>query len=271
MVCLALFVSEMSVAILQMLWLTASSILLLMLVTWLVSITLKDVSIVDVIWGLGFVVVVWMGLLRTNAPSDGQWILTFLVTAWGLRLSAHLFLRNHGKPEDFRYRAMRDRWAGFFPLVSLFTVFGLQAAVMWLISLPIQLAFAVRVDVIHPLFLCGIGIWLVGMFFEVVADLQLTRFKRTAANQGKVLDTGLWRYSRHPNYFGESVLWWGLFLASVALSGCWWTVISPILMTFLLLHVSGVSLLEKTLKHSRPGYDQYISRTNAFWPGPPRH
>ena len=109
MVCLALFVSEMSVAILQMLWLTASSILLLMLVTWLVSITLKDVSIVDVIWGLGFVVVVWMGLLQTTAPSGGQWILTFLVTVWGLRLSAHLFIRNHGKPEDFRYRAMRDR------------------------------------------------------------------------------------------------------------------------------------------------------------------
>ncbi len=199
-----------------------------------------------------------------------QWLLAILTSVWAVRLSIHLAARNLGKPEDFRYCAMRERWGKSFPLASLVIVFGLQGAVMWAVSLPIQISLAVTTSTSTASAVAGVALWAVGLFFESVGDWQLVRFKRNPENAGRVLDTGLWRYTRQPNYFGDCLVWWGLFFVAASCSGAWWTILSPLTMTFLLLRVSGVSLLEKTLRNSKPEYADYVARTNAFLPGIPR-
>jgi steroid 5-alpha reductase family enzyme len=193
------------------------------------------------------------------------------VTVWGLRLSGYLAWRNHGAGEDFRYRAMRAKARASFPFVSLFTVFLLQAAILVVVALPLWAVQRAAVPAaIGPFDVAGIAVFLVGLAFETVGDLQMARFQADRSNRGTVLDRGLWRFTRHPNYFGDAVVWWGLFLPALSVADAWWTAIGPILMTVLLMKVSGVALLEKTLAATKPAYRDYVRRTPSFFPGPPK-
>lgn len=237
----------------------------LMVATWIVSLVVKDASIVDIVWGVGFVVVGWIALYHGGTDSR-SWLVAILTTVWGLRLAGYLAWRNLGKGEDFRYRAMRRRYGERFGLASLIVVFGLQGLLMWVVSLPVQAAAGGELG---PTDAMGIALFAVGFFFETTGDIQLARFKKDPANQGKVLDTGLWRYTRHPNYFGDFCVWWGLYVIALA-GGAWWTIVGPLVMTALLMKYSGTGLLEKTIASRRPGYAEYVRRTNTFFPGPPR-
>jgi steroid 5-alpha reductase family enzyme len=233
---------------------------------WLVSLVRRDASIVDPFWGFGFVVVAWMAWLRCETNEPRGWLLVGLTSVWGLRLSLYLLWRNVGRGEDRRYAAMRAHHGRRFWWISLFTVFLLQAAILWFVSLPLQVAQAT--DESTPLGIAdaiGVALWLLGFCFELVGDGQLARFRADPANAGRVLDRGLWRYTRHPNYFGDFCVWWGLYLVAAA-GGAAWTIASPALMSVLLLRVSGVSLLERTIVERRPEYRRYIARTNAFFP-----
>lgn len=241
-------------------------ILSLMTLVWLVSLLLSNSSIVDIIWGTGFVIAGWVYFAFT---PDGfllrKWLISILVTLWGLRLSLYILWRNWGKPEDFRYQKMRQEAGKRWWWQSYFQVFVLQGLLMWLISAPLLAAQHSSAPTNLTMFdFIGLALWAVGFFFEAVGDLQLARFKANPANKGKVLDAGVWRYTRHPNYFGDSAQWWGYYLIGASAGG-WWTIFSPILMTLLLLRVSGVALLEKTLE-TRPGYKEYVEKTSAFIP-----
>ena len=243
----------------------------LMVAVWLLSLVKKDASIVDICWGPGFVLIGAVCYLTTNGYHARKLLITALVAVWGLRLALHILLRNKGKGEDFRYKAMRARFGDKFPVVSLFTVFGLQGLLMWIISLPIQIAEISREPArLTWLDWAGAAIWLTGFLFESIGDAQLALFKADLGNKGKVMDRGLWRYTRHPNYFGDALLWWGLFVMALSTPDGAWTVISPLLMTGLLMKVSGVALLEKTLTRTKPEYNDYVRRTSAFFPWIPR-
>lgn len=237
---------------------------------WAASVILRDASIVDRFWGLGFVVVAITAAASSVPLHARAWLVLALVSSWGLRLSAHITIRNFGQGEDYRYRAMRKAWGPRFPLVSLATVFLLQAALLWLVSLPVQVAIASgAADGLGWLDLAGFAVWATGFAFEAIGDEQLRRFRLDPASRGRVMDRGLWRWTRHPNYFGDALLWWGLYLIAVAAGG-WWTAVGPATMTWLLMRVSGAALLEKGLRRSRPEYDEYCRRTSAFFPRPPR-
>lgn len=236
---------------------------------WVWSVARRDVSVVDAWWGVGFVGVAWF--YRRVGPPPDAWHLLHLamVTLWGIRLGAHIAWRSRGDGEDHRYAAMRTRRPKGFWWRSLFTVFFLQALLLTLLSYPLYVVQSADQLSLPSLFGLGSLLWVVGFFFEAVADFQMLRFKNDPSNRGRVLDRGLWRLSRHPNYFGESLLWWGFGAMAVA-AGSWWALAAPLLMTFLLLGVSGVSLLEKTITSRRPEYREYQERTNAFLPGPPQ-
>jgi len=239
------------------------------LLAWIASLFKRDVSIVDSIWSLMFLALA----LAYTGPAwvDGSLepraaLMLLLVGAWALRLSLYISWRNRGMPEDHRYRAMRRRHDPGFAFKSLYLVFGLQGLLAWIISLPL-LAAATGAAPLGLLDMIAVFVWLAGFGIESVADAQLAAFRVDPANRGRVLDTGLWRYTRHPNYFGECTLWWGYYLLAVAAGG-WWTLPAPLLMTFLLLRVSGVALLERDISERRPGYREYVQHTNAFIPGP---
>ncbi len=249
-------------------WLAAlGAIASLAFVTWLVSVFRRDVSIVDVTWSLMFLAAAAAYYLATD-PGPRAVLVLVLVSLWALRLAGYIAWRGHGEPEDYRYRTIRANNQPGFAWKSLYLVFGFQALLAWIISLPL-LAAINGVASLGWLDAFGIALWLTGMVFEAGADLQLARFKADPANRGKVLDSGLWRFSRHPNYFGNFCIWWGFYLLALAAGG-WWTVVSPLLMTLLLLKVSGVALLEQTIGERRPRYREYVRNTNAFFPGPPR-
>lgn len=249
--------------------LSAVAVLIFTTAGWLLSLRLKDVSIVDPMWGPGFVLVAWIAHTTGDAPSSRGLLVAGLVTIWGLRLGLHLTIRKFKEPEeDSRYKAMRDKREGF-ALKSLWIVFWLQGALMLVVSLPVMLAMADdSTKRLYPLAIAGIALWATGLFFESVGDAQLKRFKADPANKGKVMDRGLWRYTRHPNYFGDACMWWGIFLVCMEVTSAWPGVIGPIVMTFLLMKVSGVAMLEKTIGSRRPGYAEYMRKTNAFFPGP---
>lgn len=254
------------------LWLVCGAIILgLMTLLWLLSLALRDSSIVDIFWGAGFVIVFWTATFLVHGPLAARHILLGTVaTVWGLRLSLYIFSRNAGKGEDFRYAAWRQEAGSSWWWRSFFKVFFLQGFLIWIITIP--LIAAQTGDTTNPLKCLdytGAALWLVGFIFEAGGDWQLARFKSNLENKGKLLITGLWSLTRHPNYFGDAAQWWGFYLIAAS-ADAFWTIFSPILMTFLLMRVSGVVMLEKTLKDSKPGYEEYIDRTSAFFPWFPR-
>lgn len=255
---------------------TLASVLLLnlvviaacMLLVWVVSLTLHDASIVDIAWGLGFVVIAWLTYYRLDINSSRSFLIAVLVSIWGIRLALYLAWRNLGNGEDHRYRAMRKKWGSRFPAVSLLTVFWLQAVIMFVVAMPVQ---AGQFGDAELGWLDGIGlfVWLIGLLFESLGDWQLARFKANPANTKKVMDHGLWRYTRHPNYFGDFLVWWGLYLIAIA-GSAWWTLFSPLVMSLFLMRISGVPLLERSLRNNRPDYLQYMEKTSSFFPWPPQ-
>ncbi len=253
-------------------WAAAGAITLgLMVVLWLISLFVRDASIVDSFWGTGFAIANVFYFTQTpDGAGPRKWLGLALVTIWGLRLSVYIFRRNWGKGEDPRYAKWRAEAGEAWWWRSLFKVFLLQGILLWLISVPL-LAAQAGASPTHLTALDGLAslLWAIGFFFEAVGDGQLARFRADPANRGKVFSGGVWRYSRHPNYFGEAAMWWGYYLLAAAAGG-WWTIFSPILMTFLLLRVSGVALLERGLKEAKPQYREYVESTSAFVPWFPR-
>lgn len=248
-------------------WQALLALLVVGALAWVVSVALRDVSIVDVLWAPMFLVVALVHWFLEPEPDVRADLMLVLVALWSLRLAGYLLWRNWGEGEDRRYQRIRAANDPGFWWKSSYIVFGLQALLAWIVALPIAAAMHAEA----PLgFLAGLGValWALGLFFEAVGDLQLAAFKRKPENEGKVMDRGLWRYTRHPNYFGDFCVWWGLFLLA-ADAGAWWTALGPVVMTVLLLKVSGVSLLERSLKR-RPEYADYVARTSAFVPMPPR-
>jgi steroid 5-alpha reductase family enzyme len=249
-------------------------LLVLFSLVWLASLLQRDASLVDRFWGLGFIAVAWYERYHRDGASL-TWpsaLLLALVTIWGLRLSLYLTLRNWGKGEDPRYSAMRVKRGKAFPLWSLFGVFWLQAGLVWVIAQPIIWAFDLSATPARWSLLlaeAGLALWIVGFLFETIGDWQLAAHRADSGRRAQIMDRGLWRYTRHPNYFGDSLVWWGHWLIAAAV-GAAWTVFSPVLMTALLLRISGVTLLEKRLTESRPAYRDYQRRTSAFFPWPPR-
>jgi steroid 5-alpha reductase family enzyme len=250
-------------------WLAALPFLLgAAALTWAVSVAKRNVTIVDTLWSLLFVIAAAVYVASAEAPSQRAWLVLGMVGLWGVRLAAYLAWRNRGHEEDRRYQAIRRRNEPNFALKSLWLIFGFQAVLAWVISLP--LVGAVASDA--PLGLLdwlGVALWAVGVFFEAVGDWQLARFKANPANAGQVMDRGLWRYTRHPNYFGDFCVWWGLYLVALS-AGAWWSIAGSLIMSFLLLRFSGVRLLERDIGERRPAYAEYVRRTNAFFPGPRR-
>lgn len=244
------------------------SMLALGLAGWLVTLPRHNVNLVDSLWSLFFLAGALSYFSSLDQPGPRAMLVLCLITLWALRLSLHLLRRNWGKPEDHRYQVIRANNSPGFAWRSLYLVFGLQVALAWLVALPLFAAIDADPE-LNGLDMLGAGLMLGGLMFEAVADHQLARFKADPGQRGQVMATGLWRYSRHPNYFGEACVWWGLWLIALA-GGAAWSVLSPVLMTFLLLRVSGVALLEKDIAQRRPAYRDYIARTSAFVPWPPR-
>jgi steroid 5-alpha reductase family enzyme len=249
------------------LWLDALPVLLAAAaVTWVVSVVKRNVTIVDTLWSLLFVIAAVVYAGSVAAPGPRAWLVLALVSVWGVRLAGYLAWRNRGHEEDRRYQAIRRRNEPNFALKSLWLIFGFQAVLAWVISLPLAGAIAGAAP-LGALDALGIVLWGVGVFFEAAGDWQLARFKRDPANAGRVMDRGLWRYTRHPNYFGDFCVWWGFYLIALS-AGAWWTIVGPLIMSFLLLRFSGVRLLERDIGERRPAYAEYVRRTNAFFPGP---
>ncbi len=243
--------------------------LLLPSLTWIVSLFKGDASIVDSFWSVIFLVLCAIWFFAQEDTTTRSIIVFALVALWALRLSAYITWRNWGADEDTRYQEMRRKHSPNFAVKSLFIVFLLQGLLAWIIALPLLAAITGSrpLNLIDAL---AAFLALFGTLFESIADAQLAGFKARPDTQGRVMDTGLWRYTRHPNYFGEFCVWWGFYLFALAAGG-WWSILSPLLMTFLLLRVSGVALLEKDIAERRPAYREYIERTNAFFPGIPKN
>jgi steroid 5-alpha reductase family enzyme len=246
-------------------------ILAMMFILWIVSIPLKNVSIVDLFWGFGFVVACSVFFLKADGFEMRKILLSAMVFIWGMRLSLYLAWRNLGKGEDFRYKKFRqDYGENRYWWISFFQTFLLQGILMWLISLPLLGAqYSSHHNALNIFDFLGVFIWLIGFIFEAGGDFQLSRFKSNPANKGKVLNKGFWYYTRHPNYFGDAAVWCGYALLSIA-AGSYIPVLGSVLMIILIIKVSGVALLEKNLKESRPEYKNYIEKTSAFIPWFPK-
>jgi steroid 5-alpha reductase family enzyme len=232
---------------------------------WLASLAKNDVSIADSLWPLFILLAATTYAIAAPQTGPRAVVVVTLVAIWALRLAAHITWRSWGEPEDRRYKAMRARNEPYFRWKSLGLVFGLQATLAWVVSLS-ALAAVINPQPWNWIDTLGVCIVFFGATFEAVADLQLARFKADPANRGQVMDRGLWRISRHPNYFGEFCVWWGIYLIALS-TQAWWAIASPVLMTVLLLKVSGVALQERDITERRPGYREYTARTNAFFPG----
>jgi steroid 5-alpha reductase family enzyme len=247
-------------------WLTALPVLLAAAaITWAVSVMQRNVTIVDTLWPVLFILAA-VTYAAAGPAGPRAWLLVALVGLWGARLAIYLAWRNFGHDEDRRYQAIRQRNEPNFALKSLYLIFGFQAVLAWVISLPLAGAAAGH-SPLGWLDAAGVAAWAVGLVFEAGGDWQLARFKRDPANAGQVMDRGLWRYTRHPNYFGDFCVWWGFYLMAFA-AGAWWSIVGPLMMSFLLLRFSGVRLLERDIGERRPAYAEYVRRTNAFFPGP---
>lgn len=247
----------------------ASTIFIYMSALYLIAQKKKNNSIVDVGWGLGFSIIALTSFFYNAQHEIPQSIVTALTLIWGLRLSIHIYLRNKGKGEDKRYAAMRESWGKWEPLYSFFQVFMLQGFLMLVVTYPVVLINTSINIQLTPFCIAGFIMWLIGFFFEAVGDYQLTQFLKNPENKGRVMRYGLWQYTRHPNYFGELMMWWGIFLMAVTIPGGFMTIISPLTMTFLLLFVSGIPLLEKPFEQNAE-FQDYKKVTNALIPWFPK-
>ncbi len=251
--------------------LALAGLLVLMSLVWADSLRRKDVSVVDRWWGLLFVVLAWTYALAADADGARRWLLPVLTTIWGVRLAGYITWRNWGHGEDKRYAAMRAKDPEGFPRRSLVTVFWGQAALAWVIAAPLFYPhFVADPPDLWWLDAVGVTVWAVGLFFEAVGDWQLSRFLADPDNRGRVLDTGLWRWTRHPNYFGDVTVWVGYAIIATA-AGAWWSWYGTALMAAFIVKVSGVAMTDRNMARSgskRAGYDEYVRRTNAFFPGP---
>lgn len=248
---------------------SAAAVFIYMTAVFLLALRLKDNSIVDIAWGPGFVLVALLSYLWGGTPIARHLLVTGLVTVWGIRLAVHIFLRKKGRGEDFRYAQWRQSWRKLFVLRSYFQVFFLQGVLLLLIAYPI---ININLSPARPLGIWdGLGflVWTLGFVFEVASDAQMERFRRDPANKGRIIATGLWRFSRHPNYFGEATMWWGIFLIGLAVPRGWMGMLSPVLITFLLIKVSGVPMLEKKYA-GNPEFAAYARRTSVFVPWFPK-
>jgi steroid 5-alpha reductase family enzyme len=251
-------------------WMLAVSLGYMTLV-WMLSLVLRNASIVDSFWAPGFVILAAVGPFLAGTPTWRDLLVLAIVAIWAVRLAAHVTIRNWGKGEDWRYKKWRDEAGAKFWWTSYFKVFALQGILLVVVAAPILAVAASRGPTrVTWGDIAGTIIWLAGLSFEAIADLQLARFKHDAANRGRVMDRGLWRTSRHPNYFGEAVVWWGIFLVALATPHGYWSAIGPIAITFLLVRVSGVRMLEKGLLERKPDYADYVRRTSSFVPRMPR-
>lgn len=239
-----------------------------MAAVWLLGAVTRNVGIIDVFWGI-CIAAVGISFASAQPLLDTRSRLVLaLVLIWAIRLALHIFWRGWGEPEDRRYRAMRERWDPGFWWKSLFIVYATQAVLAWIIAMPI-LGITQSARPLGILDYAGFVLWLFGFVVETAADWQLARFLTRPDRGNAVMDQGLWKYSRHPNYFGEFCLWWGIYLFALS-AGAWWTIFAPLLLTFLLLRVSGVALTEQTIGERRPGYAEYVRKTSAFVLRPPR-
>jgi len=250
-----------------------AALIILVLVTllWIWSIFIKNVSIVDIFWGVGFVVVNAFYVYMSGELNPRKILILVLVSIWGLRLGIYLAIRNIGKGEDFRYQEFRRNYGPKrYWWFSYFQTFLLQGVLIMIVSLPLLgVNLSSSSGDLKVLDYIGIAVWLIGFTFEAGGDYQLMRFKRAATNKGKVLNKGFWKYTRHPNYFGDSAVWWAYALFSIA-AGSYWQIIGSVIMTLLIIKISGVALLEKTLNNTKPQYREYIEKTNSFFPWFPK-
>jgi steroid 5-alpha reductase family enzyme len=245
---------------------TALASLALFIATFIIATLIKNNGIVDIIWGLGFVVI--SVLVYFHTPNTVTTLIMVLTTMWGIRLATHIALRNLGQKEDFRYAQWRKDWGKWWLIRSFFQVYLLQWLFMQIVSVPIVLG-ASGAEVSKLWLVAGFSIWLIGFYFEAVGDYQLTVFKSKKTSKGKLMTTGLWRYTRHPNYFGEATLWWGIALIAYAASGNLLAFVGPLMIDFLLLKVSGIPMLEAKYK-GRKDWEAYAKKTSAFFPLPPK-
>ncbi|MFC1898257.1 DUF1295 domain-containing protein [Candidatus Cloacimonadota bacterium] len=248
---------------------SAVEVLLFMSFVFTIAVIKKNNGIVDIAWGIGFVLVALFNFFYVPGFTPRQMLVTLLIVLWGIRLAHYVNCRNSGKPEDFRYAIWRREWGKFWVIRSYFQVFVLQGFFMMIVVSPV---FALHQDSFSRLGILdilGSAIWVMGFLFESIGDLQMMNFKKNPANKGKIIDEGLWRITRHPNYFGEASMWWGVFIIVVQIPGSWWTIISPVIITWLLIGVSGIPLLEKKYKDN-PDFQEYAKRTSAFIPWFPK-
>lgn len=243
------------------------AVLSMMAVACIIAFIIKDNSIVDIAWGLGFVLIAWYTFLRFSGQGLNQLLLTLAVTLWGLRLAIYIVLRKRGKGEDFRYKDFRDRWGKWFIIKSIVYIYLLQGTLMLIVACPIMKVNSLPGRTVGVWEIAGLVIFFAGLLLETVADYQVARFKKDPANKGKLYTAGVWAWSRHPNYFGEALLWWGIVCFALPLHGGWVALISPLLITYLLRFFSGVPLLEKKYEN-HPGFVQYKQKTPIFSPWP---
>jgi steroid 5-alpha reductase family enzyme len=236
---------------------------------FLISLIRRRNDVADVAWGLGFVLLVWTSFFLSGRSGARGVLADILVSIWGLRLAWHIHARHRGKPEDFRYMAWRREWGRWFYARSYAQVYLLQGALLFVVALPVLLINRSSVGKFGFLEVMGVCVWLFGFLFEAVGDAELARFASDPLNRGKTLQTGLWQYTRHPNYFGEVVQWWGIWLLAAGVPGGWFGIVGPLTITFLILKVSGIPMLEKKMAEN-PDFAEYKRRTKVFLPWAPK-
>ena len=253
----------------EFLFYSAAFVFLYMTGVFCLALIKKDNSIVDVAWGLGFIGVTLLTFFLKEGWTTRQLIVSVMIFSWGTRLALHIAIRKRGKGEDFRYAKWRQDWGRWFVLRSYFQIYMLQGVFLLIIALPILLINLSQKEDLTVVDLLGIGVWCIGFFFEAAGDYELQQFKKRPENKGRIITTGLWKYTRHPNYFGEVVMWWGIFLIALSVQNGWIAVLSPLTISFLLLRVSGVTMLEKKYQGNSE-FEAYAKRTNAFFPWFPK-
>ncbi len=260
---------DFTIPLVLIVWQGSAIILALASLWFIISLILKRNDVADINWGLGFIVL-GIFLWQTGADSQRFLLILTLISLWGLRLALHIGLRHRGKPEDERYKKWREEWGSTFYIRSFLQVYLLQGFFQLIIALPLFVSATYPTDAISIIGFFGIALWAVGFFFEVVGDYQLSRFKSDSSNKGKIMTTGLWRYTRHPNYFGEVAMWWGIFLIVYSSPFGFVAILSPLTITYLLFYVSGIPMLEKKYE-GREDFESYKERTNAFFPWWPKN